>query len=379
MTIHGSAFIYTYRFNRKSYVLYIFLIVFILVIFLSLPLIRVDVSVKTTGIIRPSNERTEVKSILSGIIDTIYYTEGNPVKKGDIILRLKDLSTKSKIRFSQYEIDQRKEFINDLSILTSDSFKDTATLKKIHSPLYREQFIKFFHQLRDSEANVRKTKHEVEINSQLAKDRVISPKEYFDITIANEKAQSVLDAFTKEQFSAWQQELVRYRLELSQLEQQREIIVTDASQYFVKAPISGVMQGINTKYTGSYISASDVICTISPDEKLIGECYVPTKDIGLLKIGQSSRFQFEAFDYNYFGVLTGRITSIDNDFVLIENRPVIKVRCSFDSTILRLKNGFVGQLKKGMEFQANFLVTKRTLWQMLFDKVDDWLNPNSPK
>jgi hypothetical protein len=77
-------------------------------------------------------------------------------------------------------------------------------------------------------------------------------------------------------------------------------------------------------------------------------------------------------------VLTGKILRIDNDFTAVDNKPVFKVRCSFDTDQLRLKNGFTGQLKKGLGFQASFMVARRSLWQLLFDKMDDWLNPDAP-
>ena len=32
--------------------------------------------------------------------------------------------------------------------------------------------------------------------------------------------------------------------------------------------------------------------------------------------------------------------------------------------------------KKGMTVQARFIVARRSFWQLLFDKVDNWLNPN---
>jgi len=41
-----------------------------------------------------------------------------------------------------------------------------------------------------------------------------------------------------------------------------------------------------------------------------------------------------------------------------------------------LKNGYEGKLKKGVTLQARFVVTERSLWQLLYDKVDDWVNPN---
>jgi hypothetical protein len=32
-------------------------------------------------------------------------------------------------------------------------------------------------------------------------------------------------------------------------------------------------------------------------------------------------------------------------------------------------------LKKGMSFRARFVVSRRSLWQLLFDRLDDWVNP----
>jgi hypothetical protein len=78
-----------------------------------------------------------------------------------------------------------------------------------------------------------------------------------------------------------------------------------------------IYQGINTKYAGGTLGVNEIVCTISPDGNLIGECYVKSKDIGLLKIGQTVRYQIDAFDYNYFGVLTGKIIAVDNDFSVI--------------------------------------------------------------
>jgi HlyD family secretion protein len=234
------------------------------------------------------------------------------------------------------------------------------------------------HQKQDLEASLNKAKKELEINTPLAKDKIISTKEFYDIEINYQKLQSSNKAFIQEQLSTWQQDLVRYNLELSQYKQTLSVVNADASYFSVKAPTSGIIQGINTRYQGGLLQANETLCTISPEGDLIGECYVPTRDIGLLKVGQFVRYQMEAFDYNYFGVLTGKVSTIDNDFTVINNTPVFKVRCSFDSTQLHLKNGFTGKLKKGLNFQARFIVARRSLWQLLYDKLDDWLNPNAP-
>ncbi len=52
----------------------------------------------------------------------------------------------------------------------------------------------------------------------------------------------------------------------------------------------------------------------------IGECYVPSKSIGLLQKGQIVSLQIDLFDYHYFGLVTGSVYSIDDDYILIEKR-----------------------------------------------------------
>jgi membrane fusion protein, peptide pheromone/bacteriocin exporter len=365
--------------NHKGYnYLYISILLFSTTFITSLPFIHTDISIKSMGITRPVTERTDVKPIMTGIIDTIYFMEGDMVNKDAVILRLKDPNTKGKLLMNNFEISQREQFIHDLVILTSSVDLEFGTIDKLTAPLYKQQLAKFTHQKQDLDASINKAKKELDINTPLAKDKIISGKEFYDIQINYQKFQSSYKAFVQEQLSTWQQDLARYKLELSQYKQNLSVVNTDATYYLVKAPTSGIIQGINTRYQGGLLQANEPLCTISPEGDLIGECYVPTRDIGLLKVGQPVRYQMEAFDYNYFGVLTGKVAAIDNDFTVINNTPVFKVRCSFDSTQLHLKNGFTGTLKKGLNFQARFIVARRSLWQLLYDNLDDWLNPNAP-
>jgi hypothetical protein len=75
-------------------------------------------------------------------------------------------------------------------------------------------------------------------------------------------------------------------------------------------------------------------------------------------------------------MLEGKILEISNDAYLLEdNRTVFMVKCNLNQNHLALKNGFKGYVKKGMTFQSNFIVTQRTIFQLLYDKVDSWLNP----
>jgi multidrug resistance efflux pump len=340
-----------------------------------LPIIKTNISVKSTGLTRPHHERTELKPVLSGIIATLLVKEGDTILQGQLIATIKDNNTEPRFILNEFELTQRLGFISDLEKLTSNINYESLVLQ---TPLYRQQLSKFLFQLNDQLAAIKKVNREREINNQLIKDKVIAPKEHFDKEIEAERLQASFNAFKNEQITNWQNDLQRYKLEISQFTAQRNQIETDKKNHFIYAPVSGIIQNINTRYAGGFISAGETLCIISPQSNLIGECYVSTRDVGLLKLHQPVRFQIDAFDYNYFGILTGKVIAIDNDFTMAENKLVFKVRCSFDSTQLLLKNGYKGELKKGLTFQARFVVAERTLWQLLFDKVDDWLNPTAP-
>lgn len=361
--------------KNKVGFLYFFITATFIIIIASLPFIKTNISIISNGIIRPISERTEVKSMIVGIIDTLFVHEGDTLQDGQIIAIIKDNISMPKKILNDFELNLRFGFVHDLELLTSGSdFKSI----QLQTPLYKQQFYKFQFQVTDQQAALKKVNNEIKINKLLINDKIITPKEYFDKEVEVERLSANFNAFKNEQISIWQNELQKFRLEIAQFKLQKEQIDIDKRYHYLYSPVRGIVQNINTRYAGGIVSAGETICIVSPEKNLIGECFVSTRDIGLLKAGQLARFQIDAFDYNYFGILTGKIMTIDNDFSIIENKPIFKVRCSFDSTQLMLKNGYKGELKKGLTFQVRFVLAERSLWQLLFDKVDDWLNPTSP-
>jgi len=85
---------------------------------------------------------------------------------------------------------------------------------------------------------------------------------------------------------------------------------------------------------GGVLQANESLYIISPNTELIAECYVSTQNIGLLKLGQVVKFQIDAFDYNCFGILTGKIIDIDNDFTMTNEFDYV-----FKIKILEFYNG----------------------------------------
>src|SRR5690606_36355541 len=102
---------------------------------------------------------------------------------------------------------------------------------------------------------------------------------------------------------------------------------------------------------GTYVFANQKVAEISPDTTLLAFCYINPSDIGLIKKEQEVRFQIDAFNYNQWGLLTGRVIDISDDIVMLNDKqPVFKVRCALNNDHLTLKNGYKGYVKKGMSF-----------------------------
>jgi hypothetical protein len=77
-------------------------------------------------------------------------------------------------------------------------------------------------------------------------------------------------------------------------------------------------------------------------------------------------------------MLDGSIIDISDDMI-VENGSTayFRIKCRPDKTSLSLKNGQTASVKKGMSLNARIVVTRRSLFNLLFDKTDKWFNPYS--
>jgi len=262
-----------------------------------------------------------------------------------------------------------------LHLLTGEQIVDSSVASQLISPLYRAQTVGFIHNQREREALIEKILQEENINKYLFKEKVISPKEFADFRIEEERANSSFKAFRSEQQEKWQQDLSKYRSMLAQLETQQNLLEREAEHYKIKSPVTGIIQQIHPHYSGDWLQANEIICSVSPGEAIVGECYIPSKDICLIREGEPVLFQIDAFDYNYFGSVSGSVIFIDNDYTLIDGNPFFKVRCKIHNAKLKTRSGKIVELRKGLGFRARFIISRRSIWQLLFGKTSDWLNP----
>jgi HlyD family secretion protein len=87
------------------------------------------------------------------------------------------------------------------------------------------------------------------------------------------------------------------------------------------------------------------------------------------------KFQIDAFNYNQWGLLEGKVIDIDHNITIQREQAFFKVRSVLNKTELQLKSGYKTNVSKGMTLTTRYILTRRSLFDLLFDKMDDWLNP----
>jgi membrane fusion protein, peptide pheromone/bacteriocin exporter len=354
----------------KSGIIYISVLVCFLGFTCALPFVRVSLSVQGRGIIRPVSELAEVRVIPSAAVSSVYVAEGTHVSKGDTLLTLSSVETNRQVDYRRNELKKLAKYISDLQYLTD------GALSGCQSDLYRTEQINFRKKLTEINSRIEKAEKDIARQKKLYESLLISQKEFEDLLFYRDQLENEKKIYESSVKFKWETELNRLCSERDDCLMQIDLLERQKELYIIRTPVDGTVESFAGIYPGSNLQSGQVVAIVSPSNAMIAEVYIPAKDIGMLKSGMDVRIQVDAFNYNEWGMLSGRISGISDDYLLVNDVPVFKVKCSLDTNVLKLKNGISGTIKKGMTLNARFMIAKRSLFQLLYQKSDDWLNPS---
>lgn len=362
-----------FRIPRLRRWLYSLILVVIVISLVSMNYISVDVSVSTQGLVKPREDHTIIVASSGGYVRECGVRQNARVKAGDTLLVIQSGMTASKLPELQRHRDELEALIGDLRLLTTHSGQPQS----LRSPLYRQAQRNYLSRLQDAQARLSQNRVALERSKKLYEAKLIPLSEHEKTMAEYTQSQNALTALQESQKDSWQSDLMGYESELRETQTQISQIDIQKSEAVILSPVNGTIQQSVSLFDGSYVSAGMQLAEISPDGALIAECYVLPKDIGYMRRGMEGKVQVSSFNYTEWGMLSAAVEEIFDDVTLPSNdsEPCYKVYCSLNSDHLTLKNGYKGRIKKGMTLRANFTVTSRTLLQLIYDKADDWLNP----
>jgi len=376
-TITHTAIVYTAHIRKTTQVIYMSLILLFLLALISLPFIKVNISVKGSGLLQSSIEKADLTIPVNGRLIYFNLKDNKKIVQGDTLLIIDGTSSNQQnvlVKNRQHEITL---LTHDLNALIRQAGTDLNNPPNLQSSQYFAVWQQYVQEAQNAAIEQEQAENVLNRYSKLFKKKMLSSAEYDKYAYEYKQASAALIMVSRRYKAQWQSEINQLQNELRQLLSQQIDLNEQKQQYMITAPIDGSVQNLTGIQKGAYVFANQKVAEISPDTTLLAFCYIKPADIGLIKTGQEVRFQIDAFNYNQWGLLTGKVIDISDDIVMANNnQPMFKVRCALNKNHLTLQNGYKGFVKKGMTFTARFSVAERSLFQLLYDKVDNWLNPN---
>ena len=330
-------------------------------------------TVDCSGVIRSLKNKIEVKLSSSGMLEELYISENKYVKKGELLLKVKSQILVDRSNFLVEKKKQLQDLLHDLDVLIHKKNSNIESNLKTNDLL--SVYSVYIQQVNELEDKLTIMKQELKKDEILFNNNALSHSEVVKKQYELKNLISQLKIHKERSKQQWQSEKLRYSNELKELESKRFQLKKEKELYEIKAPISGYIQNLSGIQKGSFVQAGQPICIITPNDELVGEFYISPKDIGLIKENSKIKIQVLAFNYNDWGFLQGQISDISNDVFEINKQIYFKSKCKLSSSFLTLKNGYKGNLRNGMTIGGHIIVAKRTILQLVFDDVNNWLNP----
>jgi membrane fusion protein, peptide pheromone/bacteriocin exporter len=364
---------YHTQINTRSRAIYGIIVAVVILIIASLPFVYIDVTTPSRGVIRTPSENTTIQSAVYGQITMYNLYENKTVLMGDTLLLLNSENLTEQQTLIERKLTENRYFISDIDKLLNNNYKSLI------SPKYISEYKRFTTKTNEREVTINFLKKDLETTHRLMEKNVIASNEYLLAKNNYEKALEELNSIRQEYWTTWQAEQTNLKFQNLELESKRKQIEDEKKQYAIVSPISGILVQVAGYRKGNFIAPGQTLCYISANDSLIAECYISPVDIGYIFPNQPVSIQLDAYNYRQWGMINGCVTEVLQDVVLLDNKPMFRVRCTIDQKYVQLKNGYKGNIQKGLTFTAQFKLNRRSLWQLLFDKLDNWLNPKMMK
>ena len=194
-----------------------------------------------------------------------------------------------------------------------------------------------------------------------------------------ERAQAAVASVRSERELVAQEAIASWQAERLRLDEDWERVASDLDQldsrlesHRILAPVTGEVMGVEALRPGQVISAGEIVAVISPVGRLRVGARIGAEGIGFLREGMRARVLVDAFPHTEWGVLEGTVETMAPDVMDASRRPH-RVLVGLETERLRREDGASVVVTKGMSAQVRFLVTRRTLWQLLVQDAADWL------
>ena len=330
---------------------------------------EIDEVAKGDGKVIPSQQLQVLQSYDGGIVQDILVSEGQQVKRGQVLLRvdptryissleenttqfgalaakvqrLRALTQGSNLRFEEALAEQAPNIVeNERKLYNSNLAElDEVAAGSDSRILQRQQDVQEERaNLSQYQSVLELSKKELAVTKPLLASGAVSEIEILRLErqiielegsiakskVAIERGLSAIEeeVIKKEEsrlrlINKWNQELTDAVGEMATLQQSQTSLEDVVSQAELRSPINGTVQRLLINTVGGVITPGSAVVELIPqDDQLIVEAKVSPKDIAFIREGQPAILKFSAYDFTIYGGMSAEVQHISADAITNE-------------------------------------------------------------
>ena len=374
-------------------------------------LARMDIVVSGTGMVVPRGKVKVVQPLETGIVTAIVVSEGQQVRKGDLLVRMDTTGPGADLERLRRELSITRLTVSRLEAQLAgdpDRFTSARDDDPAEVELQRNLLVQSLGTRREKrramEQNISRAEAELASTQArvtwLEKSLPLAEKLYAKKRAMARKQMMASGQFLQARMeineSRQNLELARTRLreqelglaaareemqleeseyrqnlleELTEMRKRQEGLVQQLAKARnrmrnreLRAPVNGIVQQLAVNTVGGVVTAAQPLMTIVPtDAGLEVEARILNKDIGFIRPGQQVSVKVAAYPFTRHGDLVGTIEWVGRDAVMDKQLgPVYPVRITVASYRLPNRvNGQRGVILPGMTVTTDIKVGKR--------------------
>jgi hemolysin D len=373
---------------------------------------KVDETGSARGRLEPQGKTLKLDAPVDGKVTAIKVKEGQTVKAGQILLEFESELTRTELQQTQARLEGQFNRVAQLELLKNQMEIAVRTQQQQSQAQESEQLAQLdqiqqrlnsTRKLFDLEKNrlsvaendvkryrylwkegvVAKSKLEEIEGLQLERQRLLeqaqSDREQAQTEL--EKNQSTYDrirrtgelAFleSQRQIKEYQSQIVEVRSEINQIQKQIQALKFQLQQRVLRAPIDGTIFQISVEHAGTVLQPGQAIAQIAPKGvPLVFRAQMPSQESGFLRLGMLAKLKFDAYPFQDYGVIQGRLRWISPDSKIVEMGQMkvetFELEIAVDKPYIQASNKQVS-LTPGQSATAEVIIRQRRVIDFLLD------------
>ncbi|WP_121627485.1 HlyD family efflux transporter periplasmic adaptor subunit [Poseidonibacter antarcticus] len=315
----------------------------------------------------------EIQSTIDGVVEQIYVTEGEHVKKGDNLILLDKAqaqaayeNSKAKVAALKANLSRLRAEVYGKRLIFDKSLDKYPEFKENQKALFRRRQRALNDDLSALNESLKLAREELNLNIPLLDNGDIGALEIIKIRRQIAELKGKISNTRNKYFQDSQTDMTKAEEELSTKEQELADKTIIFERTSISSPMDAIVKNIIVTTKGANVRSGEVILELLPfGDELIIEAKMRPSDISFVKQGQKASVKLDAYDYSIYGVFYGNVTYISPD-TLVEKTPkgeeyFFRVLIALDKTQLNTKNGKKINISPGMTAQVDIVTGNRSV------------------